>query len=54
MELEKNLYFEEYKEALNGVGPKTKEMILARAAADDHLNLWMFVRLCKLAYPEQA
>lgn len=46
--------FDEYKLALDGAGPKLKEMILSRAANDRELDFTEFVRLCKLAYPETA
>ena len=48
------VYFEDYREALNGAGPKLTEHILERAANDKDLEFPDFVRLCKLAYPETA
>ena len=46
--------FEDYREALEGVGPRTRENILARAEQDENIEFPEFVRLCKLAYPEPA
>lgn len=46
--------FEYYRNALEGVGPKTKELILSRAAQDEGLALDELVRLCRLAYPDEV
>ena len=50
----KKFTFEDYREALEGAGPKLVENILARAEQDDNIDFPDFVRLCKLAYPEPA
>ena len=52
--MKKKFTFEDYREALEGVGPKTRENILARAEQDENIEFPDFVRLCKLAYPEPA
>lgn len=45
--------FAQYKNALDGVGPTVKELILERAANDtEGITFREFIRLCKLAYPE--
>lgn len=46
--------FEDYREALEGVGQRTRECILSRAEQDKNIEFHDFVRLCKLAYPEFA
>jgi len=46
--------FEDYREALEGVGPHTRENILACAEQDKNIEFPEFVKLCKLAYPEPA
>lgn len=46
--------FEDYCEALEGVGPLTREDILAQAKQDKNLEFPEFIRLCKLAHPETA
>lgn len=43
--------FEDYKAALKGAGPKLKENILDRAAADPGLSWPEFKKLTDLAYP---
>lgn len=48
----KNFTVEDYREALDGVGPKLTENILSRAEQDENIGLPDFARLCKLAYPE--
>ena len=48
----KNYTFEDYRDALEGVGPKTKECILSRAAQD--IEIGDFIRLCKLAFPDEV
>lgn len=40
---------DDYIDALQGVGEKTRENILARAANDKNLDLFEFVRLCRIA-----
>lgn len=50
----KKFTFEDYREALDGAGPRLKENILARAEQDKDIEFPDFVRLCKLAYPEPA
>ena len=42
----------DYRAALTGVGPATKERILAEA--DKHLTAWELERLVRIAYPDQA
>lgn len=45
--------FEDYRQALEGAGPKLKELILERAANDtEGIPFEAFIRLCQLAYPE--
>lgn len=48
----KKFTFKDYKEALEGVGPKTRENILERAINDKNIEFQDFLRLCNLAYPE--
>lgn len=48
----KKYTFEDYREALDGAGPRLTEHILERAANDGDLEFPDFIRLCKLAYPE--
>ena len=43
-----------YREALEGAGPKLKEIILDRAAQDKGLSVWDLKELVKAAYPEEA
>lgn len=43
--------FEDYKAALKGAGPKLKENILDRAAADPGIAFPEFKKLTDLAYP---
>ena len=50
--MKKKLTFEDYREALIGVGDTTKERILAEA--DKHLDAWQLERLVRIAYPEPA
>ena len=50
--MKKKLTFEDYREALIGVGDTTKERILAEA--DKHLDAWQLARLVRIAYPEPA
>ena len=50
----KKLTFEDYREAMDGVGPKLKEIILEHAAQYGNLELTDFIRLCKLADPDPA
>lgn len=50
----KKFTFEDCREALDGVGPKVKEIILEHAAQYGDLDLPDFVRLCKLADPDPA
>ena len=45
--------FDDYREALEGAGPKLKELILERASNDtENITFPEFIRLCRLAYPE--
>ncbi len=46
--------FEEYKQALDGAGPKLKELILDRASKDKSIDTLELVHLARLAYPESA
>lgn len=50
----KKYTFEDYREAMDGVGPKVKGIILEHAAQYGDLKLPDFVRLCKLADPDPA
>lgn len=50
--MNKHFTFDQYKEALNGAGPKLKEIILERAARDDGIELLELKALAALAYPE--
>ena len=44
--------FDEYKQALDGAGPKLKELILDRAAQDSDIDLLQLRALVAAAYPE--
>lgn len=44
--------FKDYKDALNGAGPKLKELILDRAAQDHSIDFWELKKLADLAYPD--
>lgn len=46
--------FEDYREALEGAGPKAREIILARADQDEGIEFPEFVELLRLAYPDPA
>lgn len=48
----KKFTFEDYCEAMEGAGPKVKEIILEHAAQYGNLELTDFVRLCKLSDPD--
>jgi hypothetical protein len=48
--MKKKFTFEDYREALIGVGDTTKERVLAEA--DKHLDAWQLERLVRIAYPE--
>lgn len=49
----KNFTFEDYREALDGAGPKLKELILERASHDtETITFPEFIRLVQIAYPE--
>lgn len=50
----KKFTFEDYREAMEDVGPKARESILARAEQDKNIEFQDFVRLCKLACPDPA
>lgn len=45
--------FEEYLQALEGAGPRLKEMILHRAEQEDDISFEEFVELCNRAYPDE-
>ncbi len=44
---------DDYMNALDGAGPKMKELIIERAANDEGLDLWDLRKLVALAYPEE-
>lgn len=44
----------DYKLALEGAGPKLKELILDRAAQDKNISVWDLEELVKAAYPEEG
>lgn len=44
--------FVQYREALDGAGPKLKEIILDRAARDDRIGVLELKALVNFAYPE--
>jgi len=48
--MKKKFTFEDYREALIGVGDTTKERVLAEA--DKHLDAWQLERLVRIAYSE--
>lgn len=50
----KTFTFEDYRQALEGAGPKVKEDILAHAEQDENIEFQDFIRLCQLAYPDPA
>lgn len=50
----KRLTFKDYGEALDGAGPKLKEMVLDRAANDPRIDFPEMKRLVDKAYPEGA
>lgn len=47
-----NFTFEDYKKALDGAGPKLKELILDRAAQDRGIDFLELKELADLAYPD--
>lgn len=51
--LQRSSVFESYCDALDGAGPKLKELILDRAANDAEISLQDLKRLVERAYPEQ-
>lgn len=46
--------FEDYRKALEGAGPKLKELILDRAAHDPDIGLMELKELVSGAYPEDV
>lgn len=46
--------FEDYQRALEGAGPKLKELILERAAHDHSIGFMELRQLVDRAYPEQT
>ena len=46
--------FKDYQRALEGAGPKLKELILARAAHDHSIDFIELRELVDRAYPEQV
>lgn len=51
--MEKCWPIEEYRQALDGAGPKLKEIILDRAAHDGGIGVLDLKELVAVAYPEQ-
>lgn len=49
-----NYSFEDYRRALEGAGPKLKELILDRAAHDPGIHLMELKELVSSAYPEDV
>lgn len=47
------LTFEEYKQALQGAGPRLTELILHRAEQETDITFDEFLELCRIAYPEE-
>ena len=47
-----NYTFEDYRSALEGAGPKLKELVLDRAAHDPTIDLRALKALVEFAYPE--
>lgn len=45
--------FKDYQQALDGAGPKLKELILERAAHDHSIDFMELRELVDWAYPEQ-
>lgn len=50
----KRLYIKDYEDALEGAGPKLKELILERAVQEHSIDFVELKRLVDRAYPEQA
>lgn len=50
--MNKHFTFAEYAEALQGAGPKLKELILERATQDDGIEFPDLKKLVDLAYPD--
>lgn len=48
------IVMDNYLEALEGAGPKLKEIILDRAAQDKDISVWDLKELVKAAYPEEG
>ena len=51
---ESSIGSKDYEDALEGAGPKLKELILERAAQDHSIDFVELKRLVDRAYPEQA
>lgn len=47
-----NYTFEDYRKALDGAGPKLKELVLDRAAHDPGIDFPALKALVDFAYPE--
>lgn len=47
-----NYTFEDYRAALEGAGPKLKELVLDRAAHDPAIDFKVLKALVEFAYPE--
>lgn len=46
--------FEDYREALDGAGPRLKELVLDRAAHDPKIDFPALKALVDFAYPEET
>lgn len=54
MKITSGYNIKDYEDALEGAGPKLKELILERAAQDHSIDFVELKRLVDRAYPEQA
>lgn len=54
MKITSGYNIKDYEDALEGAGPKLKELILERAAQDHSIDFMELKRLVGRAYPEQA
>lgn len=46
-----NYTYQDYMNALDGVGPKLKEIVLERATKDDNIDFEQLIALADYAYP---
>ena len=46
--------FRDYRQALEGAGPRLKELILDRAAHDPGIDFFELRELVRFAYPEEV